>query len=65
MPARVDLARRGDDGRPVVQGDRDGRGGGIQSEQEHANSLRRPRPAYGRSGRGYGCCYRRRKTGRN
>ena len=44
VPARVHLARLGDDGRPVVQGDGDGGGGGIQSEQEHANSLRRPRP---------------------
>ena len=44
VPARVHLAGRGDDGRAVVQGDGDGGGGGIQSEQEHANSLRLPAP---------------------
>ncbi|BBC35960.1 hypothetical protein SGFS_072540 [Streptomyces graminofaciens] len=64
MATRVDLARRGDDVRAVVQRDGDGGGGGIQSEQEHANSLRRFGPAHGRPGTRPLCCYRhkRRRT---
>ncbi|GGY74781.1 hypothetical protein GCM10010327_00610 [Streptomyces nitrosporeus] len=45
MPSGVDLARLGDDGGPVVEGDGDGGGGGIHGEQEHTNSLRLRRPA--------------------
>ncbi len=57
VPARVHLARRGDDVRAVVQRDGDGGGCGIQSEQEHANSLRRPRLTHGRPGRTVTGCY--------
>ncbi|GAA3481176.1 hypothetical protein GCM10018966_057070 [Streptomyces yanii] len=47
MPSGIDLARLGDDGVPVVQGDGDGGGGGIHGEQEHANSLRLRRRLHG------------------
>ncbi|CAK7281680.1 conserved hypothetical protein [Streptomyces misionensis JCM 4497] len=57
VPARVHLARRGDDVRSVVQGDGDGGRCGIQSEQEHANSLRRPRLVHARPGRTVTGCY--------
>ncbi|GGT61187.1 hypothetical protein GCM10014713_63270 [Streptomyces purpureus] len=40
MPAGVDLTGLGDDGLTVVEGDGDGGCGGINGEQEHANSLR-------------------------
>ncbi|GAB2778788.1 hypothetical protein GCM10027073_09240 [Streptomyces chlorus] len=58
MAAGVHLARRGDDVVAVVQRDGDGRGGGIQSEQEHTNSLRLPAPRVGRPGRTVTYCYR-------
>jgi hypothetical protein len=57
VAAGVHLARRGDDVVAVVQRDGDGGGGGIQSEQEHANSLRLPRPGHGRTGRPVTYCY--------
>ena len=49
VPAGVHLTRRCDDGGAVVQGDGDGGRCGIQSEQEHANSLRLRRAPHGRS----------------
>ncbi|GLP67793.1 hypothetical protein TUSST3_44150 [Streptomyces sp. TUS-ST3] len=49
MPPRVHPTGGGDDVPPVVQSDGHGGGGGIQSEQEHANSLRLPGAPGGRS----------------